>query len=97
MSIGVILNYGRSGGTLLNRCLGTLPNVVIKSEVSPYRQPNVSGQPVTVQQQASQWYGNSLQSNEFAESIVELHEKCYELSKRLIIRLWCVGEFRPSR
>ena len=31
VSIGIVLNYGRSDGILLNRCLERLPNVAVMS------------------------------------------------------------------
>ena len=36
MRVGLLLCYARSGGTLLNQMIGSLPNVVMLSEVSPY-------------------------------------------------------------
>ena len=33
--VTVMLCFARSGGTVLNRCLGCLPDIVIMSEVNP--------------------------------------------------------------
>jgi len=35
VSIIVMICFARSGGTILNQCLGSLPNVVMLSEVHP--------------------------------------------------------------
>ena len=69
MSVGLMVCYARSGGTILNRCLGCLPGVVMLSEVTPLvDQSPAGGEPRTVKDQARQWYGIELQSHGFTES-----------------------------
>lgn len=97
MTISVIINYGRSGGTLLNRCIGSLSNVVMMSEVGPLRTGHRVDIPITVARQAKEWYQIDLQSTEFVESIAELEQLCTQQGKHLVVRLWCVAEFRPAR
>jgi hypothetical protein len=92
VTVRVVVSYFRSGGTLLNRCLGALPNVVIMSEVSPLKTGNGAGL-ATVRQQAEEWYGIRLKHDGFLESIDELHGICESVSKHLVLRLWVVGEF----
>lgn len=92
----VVIAYFRSGGTLLNRCLGALPGVVIMSEVSPLK-TSVSSGLVTVRQQAQEWYGIGLRSDDFLEGVKELHDICEATSRSLVLRLWVVGEFAKGR
>lgn len=97
MKPGIVINWSRSGGTLLNRCIGVLPDVVVLSEVSPLRLQGGLREPITVHEQARQWYGIELSSEEFAAAARELYDICDSRGQRLVLRLWNVGEFRPSR
>lgn len=97
MKVGIVINWGRSGGTLLNRCIGSLPNVMVLSEVSPLRNWASQREPLSVRQQASEWYGINLSTDDFGAGIRELEHVCESRGQRLVLRLWNVGEFRPSR
>ena len=93
-----MLCFARSGGTLLNQCLGSLPNVVILSEVNPLgsgsgKDPNVCR---TVKEQAATWYGIELKSNDFLGGILELEEICRETNRQLIVRDWSFVNFVPT-
>ena len=94
MPITLMLCYARSGGTLLNRCLGSLPDVVILSEVNPGRRP---GNMNTVKEQAKAWYDITLSSDDFSEGVLELASLCTEQNKHLVVRAWPVFDFVPSR
>ncbi len=92
----VMLCYARSGGTLLNRCLGSLPNTVVLSEVNPLG--SGGGAPIkadTPYEQALRWYGINLKSRDFTGSILELIEFCKQKGLSLIIRDWSVVNFMP--
>lgn len=98
MPIVLMICFARSGGTLLNRCLGSLPNVVIMSEVNPLggggsKTPN---SPRTVREQARHWYGIDVSSEDFTDSIVELSGICESSGKRLVVRDWTFVNFVPT-
>lgn len=98
MTLVVMICFARSGGTLLNRCLGSLPHVVILSEVNPLGGGWGREGPdsyVTPQQQAAHWYDIDLKSDGFTESIVELHEVCENRGLHLIVRDWSFVNFVP--
>lgn len=95
--ITVMLCFARSGGTVLNQCLGCLPDVVIMSEVNPLGGGwGIEGKDsfTTIKAQAKEWYGIDLESDEddFEGSAVELSGKC----KHLILRDWTVSNFFPN-
>ncbi len=50
-SVGLICQMARSGGTLLNKCLGSMEDLVILSEVHPYH-----NQPLNLLNQAKNWF-----------------------------------------
>ena len=77
MSVVVMICYARSGGNLLNKCIGSLPNVVMLSEVNPISDScDCCGQGKQIRCQAKEWYGVDLDSNSFSEKILELEGYC---------------------
>ena len=91
----MMLSYARSGGTLLNRCLASLPNTLMLSEVNIEALcPNSCSH---IKDQAKDWYGLDLRSDGFLENIEELYNYCLETDRTLIIRDWSFGSFVPSR
>ncbi len=96
--INLMICFARSGGTLLNRCLGSLPDVIIMSEVNPLGGgwgAEKEKSPTTIKKQAEQWYGISLKNNDFKNSAIELNKICCEQNKHLIIRDWSFVNFTP--
>lgn len=92
--VNIMLCYARSGGTVLNQCLGLLPNVVVLSELNPLGGGwGVEGEKslMTVKDQAKGWYGIDLKNEDFADSVIELNSKC----EHLIIRDWSFVNFWP--
>lgn len=93
--IVVMLSYARSGGTLLNRCISSIPGVLVLSEVNIEALcPNSCS---TIKEQAKKWYGLELKSDGFIENISEIYEYCLSKNITLIIRDWTFGSFVPSR
>jgi len=94
-----MLCFGRSGGTILNRCLGSLPNVIMLSEINPLGsgsgREGISYQ--TVKEQAKNWYGIDIKSNDFTQGVIELNKICKKNGKYLIIRDWSFVNFAPNR
>ncbi len=99
MSIRLMICYARSGGTILNQCLGSLPGVVILSEVNPLGGGAGRG-PVSyksIKSQAAAWYGIELRSDEsdFAGCAVELERACEATGRQLVLRDWPWANFMP--
>ena len=95
--VTIMLCFARSGGTVLNQCLGCLPEVVILSEVNPLGGGwgvEAEASLTTVKAQAKGWYNIDLDSDEddFVGCVVELSKKC----KHLILRDWTVANFLPN-
>ena len=96
MSVILMICFARSGGTILNKCLGSLPNVVMLSEVNPvgggWGKEGLNSF-TTVKAQAKNWYQIDLNSDDFVESILELEQKCEDSGKHLVIRDWSFVNF----
>ncbi len=59
MAVVVMIAFARSGGTVLNQCLGSLPDVVIMSEVNPLGGgwgERGANSLTTIKDQAKHWY-----------------------------------------
>jgi len=98
MAVVVMVAFARSGGTVLNQCLGCLPNVLILSEVNPLCGGWCKRVPcslTTVRAQAKHWYQIELHSDGFAESVLELEKLCNQTGKHLIVRDWPFVNFVP--
>jgi len=98
MTIVLMECFSRSGGTLLNRIIGSLPNVVMLSEVNPLgggwgarRERSYT----TPKKQALHWYGIELKSSGYRENILELNRICREKNKTLVVRDWPYVNFMP--
>jgi hypothetical protein len=89
----LMMCYARSGGTLLNRCLGSLPNTVVVSEVSPIAGGGSTRYPRTVQEQAKAWYDIELAHADFTTSVCELNDVCARSNRRLIVREWTYAAY----
>ena len=95
-----MVSFARSGGTLLNRCLGSLSDVVIMSEVNALGggwSVDKEKSLVTIKTQAKKWYSISLKSNNFVENASELARMCQKQNKNLIIRDWSYINFVPHK
>jgi len=97
MPIVMMICFARSGGTVLNQCLGSLPNVIMLSEVHPLVEDwsNEKMSPRTIKHQAKNWYQIDLKSSGFVESVLELEEICQRSGRQLIIRDWTFGGYFP--
>ncbi len=91
----VMLSYARSGGTLLNRCMGSIPNTLVLSEINTEAIcPNSCR---TIKEQAKKWYNINLKSKTFLANIKELYKYCNSHNKTLLIRDWTFGSYVPSQ
>ena len=90
-----MLSYARSGGTLLNRCICSLTNTLVLSEINIEALcPNSCS---TIKEQAKKWYGIELRSDGFMENIAEIYEHSLSKKLTLVVRDWTFGSFVPSR
>jgi hypothetical protein len=90
----VLICYSRSGGTLLNRILGSLKDVIVLSEVNPW------GSFKPMLEQAQEWFRlinaeekRGLESRTFAQQIGELQKRATGQGKKIIIRDWSTANF----
>lgn len=90
--------YARSGGTLLNRILGVLPNTVVISEVNPLgggSGKELEASLVSIPAQAKGWYGYTINGETYGEQAAELAKSAQRDGKKLIIRDWPFVNFTP--
>jgi hypothetical protein len=97
MTVSFIYCYARSGGTLLNRCLNNLSDLVVLSEVHPIYDTAAGISPaMSIAWQAREWYGIELASRDYLSQVCELHEWCTARGKHLVIRDWTFIDFTPN-
>lgn len=84
-----MINYARSGGTIISKCIGSLPNVLLFSEVHPLL--CASGD---ISLQAKNWYGIDISASSYKKQISELREKLPD--KHIVIRDWTFIDFTPN-
>ena len=91
------INFGRSGGTILAKCLANLPNSILLSEINPLG-GCLGGSPENsydnANEQAEHWYNIKLNNENYTDSIIELDQYCTLNNKNLIIRDWSFINFR---
>lgn len=83
---------------MLNKCLSSLDQVVVLSEVNPLGGGyggNAKDWPTSIKSQAKQWHGYNLINNDFFLSAKEFEEKLSRESKALVIRDWSYCNFQP--
>ena len=95
--VAVFYSFARSGGTLINRCLGCIPGNLVLSEVNPH------GAAVPVAVQAQDWLGllSAAESPAFSGKpyglqIATLAEAASRKGGHLIIRDWSALNFVPG-
>ncbi len=99
-NIIVILNFSRSGGTLLSRSIGMLPNVILLSEINTHlgastRNKSISSHNAIIEQ-VYNWYGIKVSGNSLKEVVLNLLKICEQKHKQLIIRDWTYMDFRSN-
>jgi len=81
--------FARSGGTMLNRCLSNIDELVVLSEVHPINDVVDRGTlSVSIAWQAQKWYGINIKSTGYVDQIYELKNWCDNHGKYLVIRDW---------
>jgi hypothetical protein len=93
--IRILHNLARSGGTLVCKCIGSMSDVILLSEIHPLGIHIFN--PIA---QAHYWYNLvnredffGKQSMDFVEAIQLIERKCAENSKYLVIRDWAHLDF----
>lgn len=89
MKLALFYAFARSGGTLLNRCLGCMPKNLVLSEVNPH------GAVISLEEQAKDWLHllNEAElslffTKSYHEKIFTLLETAHKKDCHLIIRDW---------
>ncbi len=87
-SLRILSNLARSGGTLVSRCIGSMDDIVLLSEIHP-RGTHIFN-PL---QQAQDWYGmlrdpGPEQAHGFTDTIRLIAERCGQTGRKLVIRDW---------
>ena len=91
--VGVLYSFARSGGTLLNRCLGAVSGNLVLSEINPH------GALVPVEVQARDWLGlvgpdeTHVDGKSYGAKIRHLVGRAEERGEHLIIRDWTTLNF----
>ena len=95
----LFLAYSRSGGTLLNKCLAVMPNVVILSEVNQLGGGwgvEKENSFTTIKAQSENWYSIPIENSDFKLALPEFIEKVKGRNQVPVIRDWCHVNFNPS-
>jgi hypothetical protein len=94
MSLPVFYAFARSGGTLLNRCLGCISGNLVLSEINPHASV------VPIEQQAKNWLHlltdqqvADLKQKSYGDKISYLATLAHEQGYHLIIRDWVTANF----
>ena len=92
--IPIIYAFARSGGTLINRCLGCIPGNIVLSEVNPHAAL------IPIEIQARDWFNLlsyseyiELSQKTYVEKISSLTEVAGQQDRHLIIRDWTTINF----
>ena len=94
--IAYIFCYARSGGTLLNRFLSNIDDLVILSEAHNinFNRPNAGM--MSIKNQVKKWYGIEIESNNYLDAIDEIADWCEGNGKILVLRDWPYIDFARS-
>ncbi|WP_428024389.1 hypothetical protein [Arcobacter sp.] len=96
--LNIMICYARSGGTILNKCLASLKNTIVISEVNPMgggwgelKEKSYT----TIKSQALNWFNINIKSNGFKNELIELIKSCD--NKHIIIRDWSFVNFSSCK
>ncbi len=94
MKISVFYAFPRSGGTLINRCLGCISGNLVLSEINPHASV------IAPEQQACEWLSlisseesNALRNQSYLQKIRYLAQKARDRQLHLVIRDWPAVNF----
>jgi hypothetical protein len=97
MALAVYYSFARSGGTLINRCLGAIPANLVLSEVNPH------GAVVPVDAQAIEWIGllrpdesEAFGRTGYGAQVRTLAEAAAARSQHLVVRDWTILNFMEN-
>jgi predicted nucleic acid-binding Zn-ribbon protein len=92
--VSVFYSFARSGGTLLNRCIGSIPGNIVLSEVNP------CGDVIPLETQACEWFNLisqeealKLSQESYVSKISFLAHRAQERSLNLVLRDWSAVNF----
>lgn len=94
IKIPILYIFARSGGTLVNRCLGSISDNIILSEINPYCSV------VPMEEQAKTWFSlvspeeyQLLLGQSFINKLKFIIDKANSLGKKLVVRDWTTANF----
>lgn len=94
MKLAVFYAFARSGGTLMNRCIGCIPGNLVLSEVNPHASV------IPPEQQAHEWWNlisdeevKILRAQTYIQKLEYLAQKTSERRLNLIVRDWSAVNF----
>jgi hypothetical protein len=94
MGLAVFYSFARSGGTLVNRCLGAIAGNLVLSEVNPH------GAVVPVEVQARDWLGllppeasEAFSRKDYGAKLRALAETAGRAGRHLVVRDWTTLNF----
>jgi hypothetical protein len=94
MALAVFYSFARSGGTLVNRCLGAIPGNLVLSEVNPH------GAVVPLEVQARDWLGllrpeefEAASQKGYGAKLRALAETAGRQGQHLVVRDWTTLNF----
>lgn len=91
----IIINFARSGGTLLNRILATDQKFIVLSEInSRFKCPTVPNSPA---EQLREWYKVEIDDGTILEELESCVSIAKSLKKQLFLRDWSFGSFVPLK
>ncbi len=85
----LLICYARSGGTMLSRCLSSMENTFVASEVHPKYNVHLN------LAQQSKKIGINLKSGDYLNQVIDLNKQLEEQGKRLVLRDWTFIDFTP--
>ncbi len=91
--IKLIINYSRSGGTMLSRVLSSFSNVILLSEVNPNQHHSYH---FDITYQMKKWYNIDVIGDTFIEKVDFVYTWCNQNNKTLIIRDVTAFDFLPN-
>lgn len=94
MKLPVFYAFARSGGTLLNRCIGCMPGNLVLSEVNPHASV------IPIEQQARDWLHlltddqfDDFSKKSYGSKLLHLATLAHEKRCHLVLRDWVTANF----
>ncbi len=84
----LMLNFSRSGGTIINKCIAAQDSIVMASEVNPLYSAYDN-----FKEQMREWYNIGLKGDTLKEQLLEVQKKT---TNKVFVRDWTFINFYPG-